>query len=247
MAEAKDFSNVITARLLPGWQLADGTQMAGLSLQLEPGWKTYWRTPGDSGIPPQFDWTGSRNVLDVDVLFPRPRVFHEDGGRTIGYKGTVILPLQITPDQIGDDIHLAAQIELGICREVCLPHRVSVDLDLTHVSQQPDAKIAASLASIPFDGEDLGLPAVSCTVTPGEYGLRLTSRIKVTGQPTDAVIESSDPNIWISEPQTSYENGYLIATSELMHMSADSFALDRSSLIYTLFGPDQSYEMHGCS
>lgn len=84
--QAQDFSNVVDAQLLTGWHRNDGTHMAGLMLTLTPGWKTYWRAPGDSGIPPVFSWDGSKNLDDVTVLYPVPQVFHDGGGRTIGYK-----------------------------------------------------------------------------------------------------------------------------------------------------------------
>ena len=246
-AQAKDYSNVISAELLPGWQQKDGTQMAGLALRLAPGWKTYWRMPGDSGIPPRFSWSGSRNVADVDVMFPTPTVFRDAGQRTIGYKNAVVLPLKITPKRQGKDIRIATQVELGICREVCLPHKITISLNLDSFTTTPDPKIAASLASLPVAGAELGVPPASCSIAPGDYGLRLTSRIKVTGKPTEAVVESNDPNIWISEPKTRYDGPYLVTETELMHASGQSFAVNRSGLIFTLFGPDAAYVLKGCS
>ena len=68
-----------------GWQMQNGHHMAGLSLQLAPDWKTYWRAPGEAGIPPLFDWSGSTNVQSVRVHWPSPVVFHLNGMQTIGY------------------------------------------------------------------------------------------------------------------------------------------------------------------
>ena len=63
------------------------------------GWKTYWRMPGDAGIPPQFDWSGSQNVKSVEVLWPAPQRFIDSGGETVGYKDRVVFPLRIVPDR----------------------------------------------------------------------------------------------------------------------------------------------------
>ncbi|MCX8508161.1 MAG: protein-disulfide reductase DsbD family protein, partial [Rhodobacteraceae bacterium] len=54
--------NLLKAEILPGWRTESGSQMAALRLTMAPGWKTYWRAPGDAGIPPRFDWTGSANL-----------------------------------------------------------------------------------------------------------------------------------------------------------------------------------------
>src|SRR5262249_8794093 len=70
---------------------------AGVELKLDPGWKTYWRYPGDSGVPPRFDFGGSENVKTVAVRWPAPRHFVDDGGDTIGYTDGVIFPLDIVP------------------------------------------------------------------------------------------------------------------------------------------------------
>ena len=85
----------ISGRIIQGWTLPDGRMVAGLDLQLQPGWKTYWRAPGDAGIPPQFDWSRARNVGRIDITWPTPHVFHQNGMRSIGYKDHVVIPLHI--------------------------------------------------------------------------------------------------------------------------------------------------------
>ncbi|MGB3141534.1 MAG: protein-disulfide reductase DsbD domain-containing protein, partial [Aestuariivirga sp.] len=70
-----------------------GVWQAGILAELEPEWKTYWRMPGDSGIPPQFDWAGSQNSAAIEVGFPVPRRFNDEGGETIGYHDRVVFPV----------------------------------------------------------------------------------------------------------------------------------------------------------
>src|SRR6056297_1113481 len=83
-AEAAMPADVVRAEVLPGWTTGAGTRMAALRLTLAPGWKTYWRAPGDAGIPPAFDWSGSRNLKGVAFHWPAPDVFQSYGIRTIG-------------------------------------------------------------------------------------------------------------------------------------------------------------------
>src|SRR6266403_1322223 len=71
---------------------------AGIEIRLKNGWHTYWRYPGDAGVPPRFDFTGSQNVKSVEVAWPAPHAFTDDSGTSIGYKNGVIFPLRIVPD-----------------------------------------------------------------------------------------------------------------------------------------------------
>ncbi|MEL7014329.1 MAG: protein-disulfide reductase DsbD domain-containing protein, partial [Pseudomonadota bacterium] len=69
---AQSIEDAIEARLLTGWRAADGSHIAALQIDLAPGWTTYWRAPGDAGIPPYFDWHASENLSSVDVEWPSP-------------------------------------------------------------------------------------------------------------------------------------------------------------------------------
>src|SRR5215467_13044127 len=83
-------------RLVAGSPLgADAELRAGVEVRLAAGWKTYWRYPGDSGVPPVFDFSKSENVKSVSILWPAPHRFMDDGGTTIGYKGDVTFPVHV--------------------------------------------------------------------------------------------------------------------------------------------------------
>ena len=75
----------VSGRIIPGSRQDDGSRLAGLRLTLARGWKTYWRSPGEAGVPPSFDWSRSENVAGVEVLWPRPKFFDSFGLTTIGY------------------------------------------------------------------------------------------------------------------------------------------------------------------
>ena len=105
-------------RLLAGSR--SGTVLlGGVAFQLEPGWKTYWRTPGDSGVPPRFDFSKSDNVDAVTVLWPAPSIFADGaGGHSLGYKNQVVLPLRIVASNADKPITLRATIDYAVC-EIC--------------------------------------------------------------------------------------------------------------------------------
>lgn len=108
----------------------DGQLWAGLEIILEPGWYTYWRTPGEAGVPPIFDFSGSENVADVEVRYPAPE--RRDDGTSVSliYQDEVVFPLEITPVEPDRPLRLRADVTYGVCREVCIPTSASVEIIL---------------------------------------------------------------------------------------------------------------------
>ncbi|MCM2561609.1 hypothetical protein M8756_05125 [Lutimaribacter sp. EGI FJ00015] len=247
VARANPYEQMVSAELLPGWRRPDGVHVAALRLVLADGWKTYWRAPGDAGIPPLFDWSGSRNMGGVQPVWPTPIVFSQNGMRSIGYKRELVLPLKITPRDAGGDMTLNAQIQIGICDDICVPADLSVQASLP-AGGHPDPRIVASMADVPVPAAEGGVRGVSCAVTPTENGLRVTTRVTLrrAGQATALVVETADPQIWVSEPEMHHDNGTLVATSDLVHIDGGPFALDRSGLRLTVLGTAPAVDIRGC-
>jgi DsbC/DsbD-like thiol-disulfide interchange protein len=143
-----------SARLLQGG--FDGTNWwAGLAMDLQPGWKTYWRVPGDGGIAPDIKATGD-NVAAQQVHFPLPHRFEDAAGTTIGYKEQVVFPLALTPQNANQAMAVNVKSFLGVCDEVCIPAQFEAALTF-------DPKKAAA-PDQPLIGQWKGLvPAVSET------------------------------------------------------------------------------------
>jgi DsbC/DsbD-like thiol-disulfide interchange protein len=133
------------ARLIGGTVAVDGKPMllAGVQMRLDDGWKTYWRYPGDSGVPPGFDWTGSKNLQSAEVLFPAPHRFVDGGGAAIGYSRDVVFPVKITPERPGEPVDLNLVFDYGICMDLCIPNEVNLSLTLS-----PDASEDSKEASL---------------------------------------------------------------------------------------------------
>ena len=103
-------------RLIAGSHSGDVVH-AGVEIRLKPGWHTYWRYPGDAGVPPRFDFQGSQNLKSVDVLWPAPQRMTEAGMTAIGYDRDVILPLRHRAAGSGQAGRAAAQARLRDLRE----------------------------------------------------------------------------------------------------------------------------------
>ncbi|HSJ42374.1 MAG TPA: protein-disulfide reductase DsbD domain-containing protein [Xanthobacteraceae bacterium] len=103
-ADESPWSNDIRSgvRLIAGANGKDDVALrAGIEIKMQPGWKTYWRYPGDSGVPPRFDFSGSDKLLRAQVLYPAPHLFTDETGNSIGYKTKLIFPVKVTPIQTG--------------------------------------------------------------------------------------------------------------------------------------------------
>lgn len=122
---------------------------AGLEIRLKPGWHTYWRYPGDAGVPPRFDFAGSQNVKAVEVLWPAPQRIPEEGMVAIGYTGDVMLPIAIVPQDVSKPVLLHLKLDYAVCEKLCVPAEGKAELLLTGGASSQDAALAAAAARIP--------------------------------------------------------------------------------------------------
>jgi DsbC/DsbD-like thiol-disulfide interchange protein len=152
-ADASDWSSSDHAavRLIAGSRPGGepGLLRAGVEVKLEPGWKTYWRYPGDSGVPPRFDFTHSRNVESVTVEWPAPRRFSDSGGQVIGYKDAVTLPLRIKPADSSQPVELNLRLDYAICDKLCIPVEAEARLVVDGSAGTQDEALAAAEARTP--------------------------------------------------------------------------------------------------
>jgi len=242
-------ADIIHAEMRGGWRTEAGNQMAALHLTLAPGWKTYWRAPGDAGIPPRFDWAGSQNIASATIHWPRPDIFDINGLRTIGYQGDLILPVEFTPLRRGAPMTVTGRVDLGVCEDICVPMVLDLAADLPQ-STRPDPVIRAALALVPGTASSAGMSAVHCTAEPIRDGLRLTTAITIPrlGPDEFAVVEVADPSIWVSSTENHRDGGQIVSVAELVPIDAQPFALDRSGVRVTLFGGSgQVVDLQGCT
>jgi DsbC/DsbD-like thiol-disulfide interchange protein len=134
---------------------------AGVHVRLADGWKTYWRQPGESGVPPALDWSGSANLTDARVLYPIPRRLPEAGMTSLGYKGDVVFPVEITPRESREPVELKLAFEYGVCKDICIPAEARLTLTvLPQLGAGEGALIGAHLARVPFPASP-GSPSIA--------------------------------------------------------------------------------------
>ncbi|KJZ18057.1 hypothetical protein TW80_16130 [Loktanella sp. S4079] len=247
-AIASPTGRLAQVEVLPGWRDSNGNHIAGLRITLAPGWKTYWRAPGDAGIPPTFSFNGSENIQAVAPHWPVPDVFDSNGMQTIGYHDGVVFPLTVfsaTPDQ---PMQMSGRIEIGICEEICIPVTLDFDAALP-ITGSRDTAITAALIDRPMSQAEAGVGKVTCAIAPIHDGLRMTARFDLPpiADKDVVVIEAGAPDIWVSEAQTQRDGAELSATVDMVHHSGTVFGLDRSKIKITVLGDHQAVEIKGCS
>lgn len=145
------------ARLIVAGGIENGAYRAALELDLPDGWHTYWRNPGDAGIPPIFDVARSENLKDFNVEYPVP-VRHTDGaGTSMIYEGRLLLPIRAVPAHPGAPVTLTVRVLYGLCAEVCVPAEADVTARLDPAATvDPVARddIAAFEARVPVRADD---------------------------------------------------------------------------------------------
>lgn len=168
---------------------------AGLEIALQPGWKTYWRYPGDSGVAARFDFSQSTNVRDVQVLWPAPVRFEDGGGTSIGYARGVILPLRVYATDTSAPVVLRAKVDYAICERLCVPVDAQTELTLGSGAREEDAALRASEARVPQPaavGQAGPLAIVNVSQEPGTPSRVV---VDVRAQPEGAVdVFAEGPN-----------------------------------------------------
>lgn len=245
-AQALTQDDVFSARLLPGWKTESGSQMAGLEIILSPGWKTYWRVPGEAGIPPSFDFSASTNLKSVRLHWPRPVVFDLNGIQTIGYHDRLVLPIEVTPLDALMPVRLRTTVDLGVCKDICLPASITLDADLSRTGGE-DA-IKAALADMPVPAQAAGMTNIGCKIEPTSDGMRITANINLPNQGEKEVVvfETATSDVWISQSVSTRSGTILTATSDLVPPEGVPFAVDRSSITVTIIADNSVIEIKGC-
>ena len=160
---------------------------------MKPGWKTYWRSPGDAGLPPQLSWEGSGNLAGADFRWPAPHRFTLFGIETFGYDGEVVFPITARPSQPGQPLDLKASVDLLVCSEICVPQHLDLTLEVPAgyaASSGNDANLIARFTSyVPGDGTASGL-GIESVRTSGK-GLEVTATAREPFVDPDLFVENA--------------------------------------------------------
>lgn len=205
------------------------TVRVGLQFALQPGWKIYWRAPGDAGYPPTVDWSGSDNLAGAEMLWPVPHRFSLFGLETFGYSDEVVLPIDARTERSGEAARIRANVDYLVCEQICIPRQAMLSLDLPpgrSSSSREGTLIDSYRALVPGDGTAVGLSLREAVLT-GDMEkpvLRVTARSQTPFQTPDVLIEAP-PGFSFGKPKTDVRDGGTTAVVDLPVVSAPAQAV----------------------
>lgn len=164
----------------------DGTSWhTGVLIELEPGWKTYWRMPGDSGVPPEFTFTPSQPAR-AEVQYPTPVRHVDKSGEAVGYETRVLFPVTVTPEK-PESLELALDLFFGVCKDVCIPAQAQASIKLGTEERDPlgSVHVDSARALVPTPRENV--VSASLATEDGKPVLKLSLKER-TG---DIFVEST--------------------------------------------------------
>ena len=245
LGQKTDYASVF---LHAGRALDDGRRQTALRMEMKPGWKTYWRNPGDAGIPPHFDWAGSTNLKAVSIAWPTPVVFDTYGSRTIGYEDRMVLPLTLTPENPAEPIGVRLNFTYGLCREICIPAQQDIAMVIA-----PDAAedggyfLDRAAATATISAVAGGLVAHECKVEGAGEKRQFTAALSLQAPLLVApvIIVEGPEGVWFGPVVTSIRDGKLVGEGPV-ETEAGRW-IDRASLSLTVLGPERAVALKGCA
>ena len=187
-------------RLIAGGVQADGGYLAGLMVRIEPGWKMYWRSPGEAGVPPYFDWSGSENLQDAQVRWPLPMRFSLYDLQTYGYHDEVVLPVYVRPRRPGAPVVLKLKADLAICSDICLPVSFSDRLRL-QPGQAAESVVRDYAARVPRLVDPARLPVRARIAEKADGSILTVDISKAEGFGSPDLIVETGPGDALSAPE----------------------------------------------
>lgn len=235
--------------LLSAVEAHDGAAfLAGLDLKLADGWKTYWKKPGDSGIPPSFDWSASENVAGVELRWPAPERFDAPGDITFGYRNHVLWPLRVVPEDASRPVTLRLDMFYGVCSDICVPRQAELELTV------PPAMSGAAIGET-GSAEEIRMALGRVPVPPAAPDLvevkwreneapTLEVRLKECGagcEPPQLILDSTS-NTWFGTPRVKHEGDTVRYAMEVEVLSPAMLEGEELTLIFAW--PEHAIMVH---
>jgi DsbC/DsbD-like thiol-disulfide interchange protein len=223
---------------------APPAKLAFVEIELAPGWKTYWRTPGDAGgLPPSFDWSQSSNLASANVLYPAPLRLTDKSGDTIGYKAHVIFPVEVRPTDAGKPVVLKLDMQYGICKDICVPVDAKLEVEIAPDAADPAPQSAVeAFENVPraagrLKPDDPVLLGAKVDLASASPRIVLEAKFPGTGGPSDIFLEAPD-NLYVPLPTKAQGRGDGVEVFNVdLTAGADVAALKGKTITATLVSP----------
>ena len=229
----------------------EGRIWLGVQIRLAPGWKTYWRYPGESGAPPRLDWRNSKNLEKAVVRWPAPRRFSAFGFDSFGYHDEVVLPVLLQAKAPGKPLQARLELEYMVCANVCVPVQAKLALNLPPRGPQATSAPSAGailigryMALVPTAASRSGLTIESAAVSgpAGRQVLRIKAHADRPFQAPDVMVEAPEP-FGFGRPELTFgPDGRDVAMALPVYAGTGKAKLSRQTLTLTLVDGNRAVE-----
>jgi len=225
------------------------TVNAGVHIEIDAGWKTYWRNPGGSGIPTQINWAGSTNVQSIEVRWPAPKRFIDKYGMTIGYKNEIVLPVKILPLDANAPVQLSLELNYAVCLDICLPVNAKMALAIKPENQSTGPfkrKLARFIKKIPQPSKpSQGLRLRKLDLTGDDKQVTLLFEVENPKDDAlvDVFVEGADV-LFFNTPKKIINKGAVSLVEVSVSGAKSAKALEGNKLRFTLVGEKSSVDQY---
>ena len=238
----------IDISFLKAWDSKEATLYA-LFIKMKKNWKTYWKYPGDSGFSPEFKIIESNNLKKIEISWPTPKVFFENGSVINGYKKELILPIFFYKEKRSKKIDFKLNFLMGFCDDICIPIKFIINSKKALKANELKNKLVSnSLEKMPQDlsnSENL----IECEVKKINKKMKLISKFdnkffSNNNSIDQLILEYLDGQIWFSE--ISKTNKRFEFLSIINSLDDNNFFLDKSKIKYTIITRSGGFQHKGC-
>ena len=238
----------IEISFLKAWDSKEATLYA-LFIKMKKNWKTYWKYPGDSGFSPEFKIIESNNLKKIEISWPTPKVFFENGSVINGYKKELILPLFFYKEKSSKKIDFKLNFLMGFCDDICIPIKFIINSENALKTNELKNKLVSnSLEKMPQDLSN-SKNLIECEVKKINKKMKLLSKFDSNFFSNNhsidqLILEYLDGQIWFSEISKTNERFEFLST--INSFEDNNFFLDKSKIEYTIITRSGGFQQKGC-
>ena len=233
---------------LKAWDSKEATLYA-LFIKMKKNWKTYWKYPGDSGFSPEFKIIESNNLKKIEISWPTPKVFFENGSVIYGYKKELILPIFFYKEKRSKKIDFKLNFLMGFCDDICIPIKFIINSENALKTNELKNKLVSySLEKMPQDLSN-SKNLIECEVKKINKKMKLLSKFDSNFFSNNhsidqLILEYLDGQIWFSEISKTNERFEFLST--INSFEDNNFFLDKSKIEYTIITRSGGFQQKGC-
>ena len=251
-------NSFVDIRLLSEWIKTDSTYLIGVEINLEPGWKTYWRIPDPFGIPMTLDFIERQNIQSGRIIWPSPNLFDYYGTYLVGYDGDVVFPIELRATDPQSSAFFKAILNFGICKDICIPYQQSVELGFPAISEEryeisnSNSKIAQALDNQPLiilpDANMYDQVCQLININDDQFIVKKIKPLSIIFQDPMVIIFESVNNRVMFEPGNWLltDDGLIEIRSRIAHISELEPSINLSNIRITIVTNNQTVEFPRC-